>query len=1020
MEQYKLGNVKNNRIPYTKIDDMPLNQSSNQLQNGGGIGKFIKKKYRKLDLASSFNKTKKKKILQHQRNNSSLADRKLYAYRALEKTLPEYTKIKADIKATKRNGASSKEITSLKEKKKALKKGIRKLAGLGPKGNINVDKLTKQTISGISKYEGQQKYYTETEKKIKADSVNYIQKQSEYKNVQSELKTKLSALATFDPDKIAIIRIPGEAPKAVNKLKYSDFDIAKPDVSNAYLKQFKDVNTSISKINSEFNIDHLSPERRIELARELHKITVDGIYDPEKQEKHFLKAVTDIAYKDKYYNALDAKSKGASFEYLKAQGSFTKVEDIPELNLKQQRDLLAKRLTYGTVSEHQEVRKRLTQLDAQLKLTPDIINAKRQVLEGQLKVLPVTNPKYQEIQDEIERLKLQADERIKTQKQMDDTDTELINKNITALTQKISGQNIDKNRDKLDELNERLSNPNIDERSRILLVKRKERITERIKYYEDTEYAISVYKELLPENRDKYMKYDVHELQKIYNALTQNKQDMYKLGDPQLPGIYESYLSNLKNMLDLKRSQYLIEKKGDLTPSKRTILLRQVGPNFREISTASDAIKNNRSINLLDAAQRTAEAKENAILAKQQGKRDIISARESEWKKGIMSGIKSKFVNSAAVKEAKSQKRAFNAEAKALNKSRKMYSEAMKKKLAPGQEIIKTKYGDIRFGNEAKKVSNLVNARRLQSEYAQQTPKNTTRENQLMLIQAALNKGKLSSAVAKKLIAERNVGTNTNVAAIISDIQTRKAKKRFNNLPKNKKIKMDKLFKAVNALPPKEQYDILSRYSNYYEEKYDNFGKLNISANKAKYAHIADKLAIKLNKLVGEHPELVPKVEPAAMPVSNKPAPGNREYTRIGIRRKGSEIKFVPPNYDLASPTPVVNPDAEPVNPVKYETASPGSNEEVVYANIGPGGQPPKSPYALSVSPEQPKGQRQPLLSATTLQRVRAELRPVKPNNKAKPANTSMSATLARKQAEIRRKEGLRAEAVNAFTGKRT
>ena len=433
----------------------------------------------------------------------------------------------------------------------------------------------------------------------------------------------------------------------------------------------------------------------------------------------------------------------------------------------------------------------------------------------------------------------------------------------------------------------------------------------------------------------------------------------------------------------------------------------------------------------MDAAQRTAETKEKAILSKQKAERDIITAKQAAWKKGIVSGMKYKFVNSAAVKEAKSQKRAFNAEAKALNKSRKMYSEAMKKKLAPGQEIIKTKYGDVRFGNEARKVSNLVNARRLQSEYAQQTPKNTTRGDQLMLIQAALNKGKLSSAAAKKLLAERNVGTNTKVADIISDIQTRKVNKRFTNLPKNKKIKMDKLFKAVNALPPKEQYDILSRYSNYYEQKYDNFGKLNISANKAKYAH--NKLAIKLNKLVGEHPELIPKDNPVAVTVPNNPEA--REYTPIAIKREEPSTKpiapveyaptspkpvtTVAPKYELASPNTVAEPIAA-VKSVEYATASPGPSKEKIYANIKPGGQQQNSAYEVPVNLTQPKVQSLAFPSAGTLQRAKDALKPVNRNKKTAPANTIMSATLERKLRAQKEKEERLTKAVNAFTGKGT
>jgi hypothetical protein len=1000
MKQYRMGNINNNLIPYTAashgtvytdIDDTQLNQCHKQIQNGGGIGKFIKKKNRKLDLATSFSKTKKKKILQHQRNNSSATDSKLYTYRALEKTLPEYTKIKAKIKEAKRTGANSKYITSLKEKKKALKTYIRKLGELGEYGNIDVSKLTKKIQTGIFKYEVQQKYYEETGQKLKDDAVNYIQKQSEYKNVQPELKTKLSALSTFDPAKIAVIRIPGQAPKAVNKLKYSDFNVDKPELANVYLKQFKGVNASISKINSEFNIDHLSPERRIELARELHKITVDGIYDPNAQETHFLNAVTDIAYKDKYYNALDVKSKGASVEYLKVQGSFAKVEDPPERNLKQQRNLLANRLSTSTEAEQVKIQEEIKHLDTQLSTSPSDIDTRKRILSGQLSVLTPVNPKYQELQDELIRLDIQKADIGATKLATDTADTQLVTQKISELKRALDKRDIDENRSALDELEAKLEEPDITDKQRERRTASKERITKFITDYENTERELNAYRELLPQTRDNFIKkianYNSDALRAQYYSLIQKRDSIPDINSkPELVRLYNAEIQTLNNMMRGKELQEYVSRDTDLTPKKRALLLSQVtlGMSPDKISELREKIKVDRSINLLNVAQRTAEKKKSAEADILKANSDIIKAKMAERKKGVISGLKAKVIDSAAVKDAKTRKRVFTAEVKGLNAGQKIYSEAMKKKIAPGQELIRTKYGDVRFGNKARKVSNLGNARLLQSDYAGTDPKNVKRGEQLKILQKAINTGTLSSSTAKRLLAERDKGIGANVAGIISDIQTRKVANRITNLPKNKKIKVGKLFKALNALPPNEQYDILSKYSNYYEQKYNNFGKLNISDNKAKYAHIGDKLAIRLNKLVNEHPELKPKDNPVTGAVPNK-SNDRREYTRISVATE--PVK--PVRYELASQEPVkpVKPvvyesaSQEPVKPVEYGTVSPNQIPEI-YANFSLQGQ-KESPYnvprPVQLNPVQlnTKGQGLAVPSANTLQMAIARLKPV-------------------------------------------
>lgn len=961
---------------------------------------------------------KKKRELRAQQHKASAVDYNIYRYQNLKVELDEYIKAEKELKIAEITDKSKAEIAKLDQDRKKKKNRIRQLAGLGEHGTVNVKKIRQQIADGLDEYEAKQKYQTDSGDKLKKDAVEYIQNRSEFiKHGQPELKNKLSALTSFDPLKMAVIRVPGQPAKPVNKLKYSDFKVDDPKITNAYLGQFKVVNDSIRKINKDFDIDILSPERRVELAHELHKITVDGIYDPVEQVKHFIKSVTEIAYKDRYYSVLEKTNKDMAVEYLKTLGATPKAkEDTPDLNLKQQRDLLAQRFqnAFGK-PEYQEIKTRLAQLDAQLGLTPEIIDAKRQVLEGQLKVLPVTNPKYQEIQDEIERLKIQADERIKTKQAIDSADTKTINENIAVLEKKLSGQNIDDIRDRLDKINAKLADPNVEKRD--LLIKRKAQLNDKIDAYENTEDAIKVYRELLPDNIDKYKNKNVYELEKIYKGFEQNKNEMYKLGDPQLPDIYKSFLSKMKNMLDIKRSQEAIARRGNLSPSKQALLLSQIGPKHERLLTTNniDKIQSNKFINLIDAAQRTAKLKEQAILDKQKAKTDIIQAKQDAWKRGKLSGLKSVLVNSADVKNAKSRKRLFAAEEYATNRAGKMYTSAMKKGLKPEQEVIKTKYGTIRFGNEAQTVNNLVQARIKQTEYA---AKNNGGIGKLKLIRKALNKGVISSSTAKKLLASHGDSVDDGVANIINTIQTRKADKRSNALAQMKKINAGKLFRAISAFSPEKQYELLTNYKNDYERQYDAFGEQNNNPNKAKYAHIAQKLTKKLNELETKNPDLKRKAKEIlnVKGVPNK-ARTRSSYTKIKVKQDSTTPVISvnipqnqPVNYELASqesikPIPVLKPNEQPEQ----------------YANIDPTGQQP-SPYEKPTLTQKPntqhilKPQATGFPTAKNLQDARAKLRQVVPSIKEAQNTSNMNETLQRKLKAKRKEEERLETAVTAFT----
>lgn len=388
-------------------------------------------------------KTKKTREGRAQREGESHVAHKLYDYKKLQKKITEYNTKKEEVKSKlTAEGKSTKEYKSNDTLKK-LKKEIRQLGNIKPEIKIDsnyIERISKQVNKSVAKYENKQKYYEDATDKLKHDSVDFMKNRTEYiKNGKPELSKKLESLATHDHTKMAFITLPGVKPKPVNKLKYSDFD-NNPKVTNAYLDQFKTVNDSITKINKDFNINALSATSKVELAKELHKITKNGILDPNAQEQHFLKAVTDIAYKDKYYSTLSSKSKSAANNYIKSSGLYKEpITEPPELNLKQQKVALEQRLRKSdslTVDEKIKLNTEIGNLDKQLKQSPEGLDKQIRAQETQLRNMSRFDPKYAEMSLALDRLKEHRENIDIMQKADFAEDTKLISSELAKLKEK--------------------------------------------------------------------------------------------------------------------------------------------------------------------------------------------------------------------------------------------------------------------------------------------------------------------------------------------------------------------------------------------------------------------------------------------------------------------------------------------------------------------------------------------------------------------------------------------------------
>jgi hypothetical protein len=473
----------------------------------------------------AYAKTKKKRELRGQRRDESHVQKKLYDYQRLKDSVYLYQKAKEDLKQAKVNGLSKDEIKALRQEMKKAKALMYKAGNV--QTHMSSNKILKIAESGIAKYEEKQKYYVASTDKLKGEAIDFIKNRTEYlKNGKPELTKKLDSLATSDHTKMAFIKISDRDPIPVNKLKYSDFNIDNPRVTNAYLDQFKTVNDSITKINKDFNITRLSPERRVELAHELHKITVEGIHDPVAQEHHFLKAVTDIAYKDKYYSALNSKSKGASFEYLKAQGPYTQPVDTPEPNLRQKKTMLEQKLRKAelpeyalTEAEKRNIRTEIDYLDKELKQSPDTIDKQIREQEKLMTGISKLDPTYEEQRMKLDRLKEHRANIETVQKADFASDTTIIANEITRLNEarelllkkggKINtsiGVNVLSG--ELNKIKQNLEdNPPETQQQRNLLEKRKNRlesVIQRQNEFKQIQDTITTLESMTPEAREKF------------------------------------------------------------------------------------------------------------------------------------------------------------------------------------------------------------------------------------------------------------------------------------------------------------------------------------------------------------------------------------------------------------------------------------------------------------------------------------------------------------------------------------
>ena len=683
MKQSNLGIGNNNTNPYKKINNIPWATPQTKKKSlfvGGGPIKITKKEHKKRwynPKGVSFNsglkkstkswinpkrylastQTKKKREARAQRRDESHVERKLYDYTRLQGKISEYNKLKEDLKA---GNLTTKQINNHPDIKR-LTADIRKI-GTIPK-DIDIDasyikSLSKKVNSSITKYEEKQKYYEDSTDKLKVDSINFIKNRTEYiKNGKPELTKKLSSLATNDHTKMAFIKIPGIGPVPVNKLKYSEFNTDNPRVTNAYLDQFKTVNDSITKINKDFNINNLSPDRKVELAKELHKITKEGIHDPVAQEHHFLKAVTDIAYKNKYYSALSEGGKRDNVlkSYMEKQVPNTHTEDAPEPNLRQKKTALEQKLRRTdslSDTEKNNIHTEIAYLDKQLKMTPASIDRQIRAQENLMNGMSKLDPKYAEMSLALDRLKKHR-QNIETVQQADFAeDTKLISSELAKLKEArtifLATTKIDTDVDirelelGLAEVISKFDNPEISDKQRKSLEKKKRRLLSAIKKEEviiqnqeafnQMQNTISTLENMTPEKREHAKEAlegkNEHELKELLTSMKKKQEEFDD--NPALKTIIQKDIDQINSAIKVENFKSQINSDPNLVGPQKEHMKRQVTPDMgvNEVLSLRDDTLANKDLNFRLAKQAANEKAARASAQRTASKQAFITAKQ--------------------------------------------------------------------------------------------------------------------------------------------------------------------------------------------------------------------------------------------------------------------------------------------------------------------------------------------------------------------------------------------------------
>jgi hypothetical protein len=483
---------------------------------------------------------------------------------------------------------------------------------------------------------------------------------------------------------MAMIKLPGVGNTPVSKLKYADF--TNPKVTEAYLDQFKTVNASISKINKNFNINHLSENGKIELAKELHKITKDGIVDPAKQEEHFLKAVTDITYKDKVYSALDYSSKSAAKSYITANP--VKVyEDTPEPTLRERRDDIDKKLKNPelTDAEKKHLTGELEYLNKTLAKKPEDIQT--EINDALVRKSTAKDPnKIIEIENEIIRLEARKAD-IREQQIADDTkaDAEIKNQ-ISKLTAEAippaglsEGTTINTIKEDLQALEAKYNKQKeqlekkieekgetTDEDLEALDVaeeafKSKKNVLNRqlkaYQNYESKQELIGQLRNMTPENRaklaDELKVKDVNELGETLKN-EESKLEKFK-GNPEIQGIIQRNVDNIQKTINTKNLLQSVANNTELKPTQKDYIQTQItsAMTVNDVNKLKGKVKVDKELNYLLQKQQLTRLREEAKREKGEAKGRLSAARAEVQTKGFLTRVKRKIVSAPDVKKAK-------------------------------------------------------------------------------------------------------------------------------------------------------------------------------------------------------------------------------------------------------------------------------------------------------------------------------------------------------------------------------
>lgn len=1099
--------MRNTNLQYTILQEIDLANSSNHLKRdllkkydgtqtkkkGGGLLKFTKKPTKKtwynpmgISVSSglrkstkiavnpmrylAFEQTKKKRELRAQQRDASKVDHKLYAYQTLKVTLPEYDVVTSNLKIAKSQG-NTKKIAELKAKKKVLAENIRKLGNLSIGTKIDTNKLRTQIDDGLAKYEAKQKYQTDSGQKLKDDAVEYIQNRSEFiKHGQPELKNKLSALTSFDPLKMAVIHVPGQPPKPVNKLKYSDFKVDDPKITNAYLTQFKGVNDSIRKINKDFDIDILSPQRRVELAHELHKITAEGIYDPVAQEKHFLKAVTEIAYKDRYYSTLDIRSKGASFEYLKTEGSIKIEPDKADLNLTQQKSALAQRLSLATSNEEKNaITARINQIESQLDKRPeDIANeikSREDLLNGAIK--PTDRER---IVNELIGLRATQQDILQTKKENETLLTQRLNTEIESVNKQIGEQFTAKERKALgtlDQLKATIGNipdENIQEYRKLVddlkdkdakdlntNAKKDLAVAEDIlKKHEYMQYLLQIenLKARDPTNMDKEINAlatsnlnTLKDKNEVVNAALTNVNTAiqslteHAKTDPSVNQDLAAKQAELAVLTErqrhiktaLTKAEYVdtIKKDTSIPDVMKPYILRNINGSetHEELAGKVQKVKDDETLNLIIARAALMKKKADVQKLRTEAKTNLVTARVEARK---TNPIKRRIINSNEMAAAKTKRSAFNAELQKYKTPEEAYEAAIKAgKLSMNQTrtLFKTEGGIVDAEQRAileqirkKAITKKVN------KYSENNLKRARRFRTTPVSKLISKVQVFEPNVQDKLFEELKEKYKTNpiilaqlerahADTVSKGLKGMKTPESTNN-PEILALKGDRLKRAADYKKDAELYKLIKE-AQAEQAALKELPEQPINNTALHKSGESELRVAKIKSLLASkgiaYDNVVKPDGQIVMPDFRYKAPGKTSVEEVNKERKYTPIAVKRVKYELAS-------QEQPVKPVEY--ASMPNTSHKTYANLGPAG-PINSPYATLAHQQKniPLTSQQAIgfPSANNLVAAKGKLRKVTPDIKEPNTNPNISETLKRKQADILAAERLRERALSAL-----